>query len=43
MAVINLDKYAVSFWDSPRKVWRAVAAKYVIPYALLVVTHNQFS
>ncbi|OCB91388.1 hypothetical protein A7U60_g1342 [Sanghuangporus baumii] len=28
VGVITLDKYAVSFWDSPRNAWRAIAAKY---------------
>ncbi|KAL5529382.1 hypothetical protein ACEPAG_5367 [Sanghuangporus baumii] len=28
VGVIKLDKYAVSFWDSPRNAWRVIAAKY---------------
>lgn len=27
---LNLDKYAVSFWDSTKNAWRVVAGKYAI-------------
>lgn len=30
VADIKLDKYAVSFWDTPRKAWRVVASRYVV-------------